>query len=148
GRDRAGHHVQREGDARPVRARPHRPDRRADAADFESQVLDPIDSIREQNVFAEFDLDDQLRPDLWKRAASFRNILLAYTPEELRRIERQPELSPEADPHGYSKTIQRPLNESPLNNMPNYVERDALQERRVELEEKRLAVTAEQQEKQ
>jgi hypothetical protein len=118
------------------------------AADFESQVLDPIDSIREQNVFAEFDLDDQLRPDLWKRAASFRNILLAYTPEELRRIERQPELSPEADPHGYSKTIQRPLNESPLNNMPNYVERDALQERRVELEEKRLAVTAEQQEKQ
>jgi HK97 family phage portal protein len=118
------------------------------AADFESQVLDPIDSVREQNVFAEFDLDDQLRPDLWKRAASFRNILLAYTPEELRRIERQPELPTEADPHGYSKTIQRPLNESPLNNMPNYVERDALQERRVELEETRLTVTTEQQEKQ
>lgn len=108
------------------------------AGDFEAQVIDRANAARSKNIIAYFDVDEQLRPDLWKRAAVFRNLLLAYTPEELRGIERQPPLAPEADPMGYTRTIQRPLNESPINNIPNYNLRDELSVRRQELEEKRL----------
>jgi HK97 family phage portal protein len=108
------------------------------AGDFEAQVIDRENAARQKNIIAYFDVDEQLRPDLWKRAAVFRNLLLAYTPDELRGIERQPPLPTEADPRGYAKTIQRPLNESPLNNIPDYVLRDELSRRRLELEEKRL----------
>jgi HK97 family phage portal protein len=109
------------------------------AGDFEAQVIDREDAARQKNIVAYFDVDEQLRPDLWKRAAVFRNLLLAYTPEELRGIERQPPLPTEADPRGYSRTIQRPLNETALNNMPDYVLRDELNRRRFELEEERQA---------
>jgi len=107
------------------------------AGDFEAQVIDRENAARSKNIIAFFDTDEQLRPDLWKRAAVFRNLLLAYTPEELRGIERQPALPEESDPRGYSRTIQRPLNESALNNMPDYVLRDELNRRRFELEVER-----------
>jgi HK97 family phage portal protein len=108
------------------------------SGDFEAQVIDRSDSLRQRQIFAEFDVDEQLRPDLWKRAASFRNILLAYTPNELRRIERQQELTGEANPRGYADTIQRPLNESPLSNLPDYGRRDDQNERKVDIEERRV----------
>lgn len=110
------------------------------AGDFEAQVLDREPKLRDKNTFAYFDVDEQLRPDLWKRAASFRNLMLAYTPDELRRIERQKPL----DMEGSSDTIWRPLNEGPLTNMPDYTRREDLQERRVAVEERRLELEAQQ----
>lgn len=108
------------------------------AGDFEAQVIDRENAARSKNIIAYFDVDEQLRPDLWKRAAVFRNLLLAYTPEELRGIERQPPLPTSSDPRGWSKTIQRPLNESAISNVPDYVLRDELNKRRLDLEIKRL----------
>ncbi len=110
------------------------------AGDFEAQIIDRENAARSKNIIATFDTDEQLKPDLWKRAAVFRNLLLAYTPEELRGIERQPPLPAEADPRGYTRTIQRPLNESPINNIPDYVLRDELAVRRVEIEERQQEI--------
>lgn len=103
------------------------------AGDFEAQVVDRIAILADQGIFSSFDLDEQLRPDLWKRAAVFRNLMLGYTPNELRQIEHQPRLKdPAAD------TIWRPLNEGPLDNMPDYGLRDSIQDRRMTLEEQRF----------
>lgn len=113
------------------------------AGDFESQVIDSDPVLADRQIFAEFDVDEQLRPDLWKRAASFRNIMLGYTPNELRRIERQPALKGDQDPNGYANTLQRPLNESPLTNMPDYGLRDRVQMERVEVERERVQVERE-----
>lgn len=106
------------------------------AADFEAQVIDVSPTLRERQVFAEFDVDEQLRPDLWKRAENFRSLLLAYTPNELRQIERQQKLTGAANPNGYADTVQRPLNESPLNNLPDYIERDRILRERFEFDKK------------
>lgn len=103
------------------------------AGDFESQVIDREPELVESNVFAAFDIDEQLRPDLWKRAAVFRNLMLAYTPNELRQIEHQPRLLDEQ-----ADTIWRPLNEGPLGAMPDYPHKEDLDERRVRIEEERL----------
>jgi HK97 family phage portal protein len=108
------------------------------AADFESQVIDTEPELRERQIFCEFDVDEQLRPDLWKRADAYRQLLLVHTPNEVRRMERQPPLDSSADPMGYADTIQRPLNETALNNMPNYVLRDELGEKRFGLEEQQV----------
>lgn len=113
------------------------------AGDFESQVVDTEPTLVDRQIFAEFDVDEQLRPDLWKRAASFRNLMLGYTPNELRRIERQPALKGDQDPNGYANTLQRPLNESPLTNMPDYGLRDRVQAERVEVERERVQVERE-----
>lgn len=108
------------------------------AGAFESQVVDRYMTLRNENVVAQFDVDEQLRPDLWKRATVFRELLLAYTPNELRRIERNPRLLGEADPNNYGETLRIPLNESPMNNIPDYNLRDELNVRRMELEEQRF----------
>lgn len=104
------------------------------AADFEAQVIDFEPGLRDKQIFAEFDLDEQLRPDVWTRAAAHRNMLLVRTPNEVRRMERLQQLTGDANPDGYADTIQRPLNESPITNLPDYNKRDEVLERRLDLE--------------